>query len=216
MKLWVKVKEAGLDFFVAFILLLFFLLSSLQIASLKPVVSFFQDVSGVYEGASLKREVIKEVTGETLDYVKGANLNLPYTSKELFHLTEVRSLFLNIRKVWLVSVVLTFTIFLLTHFEVLQWQERVKVITKSLTIIFLVFDLCVLFSFPRFFTIFHQISFSPGTWEFAKDDLLTTWFPYQFWVSQTALVLSFCTFLSAISSFVLRLSLFSPPPPTSN
>lgn len=204
-----KVKEVSLELFVAFILLLFFLLSSLQIASFKPVIFFFQDKSGVYEGASLKKEVIREVTEETLDYVKGANLNLPYTQREKFHLTEVRSLFLNIRKIWLVSVILTFVIFLLTHLEVLQWQDRMKVITKGLTAVFLIFDLCILFSFPQFFTFFHKSLFSPGTWEFSQSALLITLFPYQFWVSQTVFVLSFSAFLSATSFLVLRL--FLPP-----
>jgi len=203
----VKVKQFSLDLIAAFILLSFFLLSSIQIASLKPVVFFFQDISGVYEGADFgfKKEVIQEATEETLDYVKGANLNLPYTQREKFHLAEVRSLFLNIRKVWLVSVILTFGILLLIHLKVLQWQERIKVITKSLTIFCLVLDLGLLFLFPHFFTVFHQILFSPGTWEFAKEDLLTALFPYQFWVMQTIFVLSFSAFLSAISFFVLRL-----------
>lgn len=204
-----KIKEVILDFFVALVLLLFFLLSSIQIASFKPVVFFLQDTVGVYEEVSLTREVIKKVTGETLDYVKGADVELPYTLREKFHLTEVRALFLNARKYWLVSVVLVFTIILLTHVEVLQWEERMKVITRGLTIFFLILDLCVLFSFFRFFEVLHKILFSPGTWEFTKDSLLTTLFPYQFWVSQTVFVLSFSAFLSAISSFFLRL-LLSP------
>lgn len=209
MKLWLKVKEAGIDFFVASVLLLFFFLTSIQVASLKPVVFFLQDIGGVYEGASLRKEVMEEVTRGTLSHIKGAEPDLPYTMRERSHLVEVRSLFLDVRKFWLISVGLAFMIFLLTHLEVLQWQERVRVITKGLTIVFLMLDLGLLFFFSRFFTIFHKTLFSPGTWEFSETDLLTILFPYQFWVGQTVFVLSFSAFLSAISSFILRWSLSS-------
>lgn len=209
MKPWLKIKELGIDFLVSLVLFSFFLLSSVQVASLKPVVLFLQEISGVYEGVGLEREVVERLTGETLDYVRGSEGELPYTTRENFHLSEGRSLFLRARRIWLVLTLSIFLIVVLISLEALKWRDRLKIISRDLAVFFLILDLGVLFLFRRFFALFHRILFSPGTWEFGQGDLLIRLFSYQFWICQAALVLSLAAFLSAFFSSFLRL-FFSP------
>lgn len=209
MKPWLKIKELGIDLLVSLILFSFFLLSSVQVASLKPVVLFLQEISGVSEVVSPEKGAAEGLTGKTLDYVKGAKTELPYTARENFHLSEARSLFLKARRAWIVMAVSFFSIIVLISLEALKWQDRLRVISWGLAVFFLILDLGILFLFRHFFRLFHRILFSPGTWEFSQDDLLITLFPYQFWISQTALVLSLATFLSAFFSSLLKLA-FSP------
>lgn len=209
MKPWLKIKELGIDLLVGLILFSFFLLSSVQVAGLKPVVLFLQEISGVYEGISLERETVESLTGKTLDYIQGAETELAYTTREIFHLSEARSLFLKARRVWIVLTVSFFLIIALIGLEALKWRDRLRVISRGLAVFFLIFDLGVLLFFRYSFSLFHRLLFSPGTWEFGRGDLLITLFPYQFWICQAALVLSLATFLSAFFSSLLRL-VFSP------
>lgn len=208
MTLWVKIKEAGIDFLVALIFLFFFPLSSLQVASQRPVVFFFQEISGVYERMGIGQETARDLTVQALDFIGGKEIKLAYTTRENFHLEEVRSLFLKAKRAWLVTAGMALAVVFLIRWRVLEWKKRLGVITKGVAVFFLVVDLVVLFFFASFFQRFHEAFFTPGTWQFGQKDLLTTLFPYQFWVVEAAFVLSFSAFLSTLFSFVLGTFLF--------
>jgi len=182
------------------IFLLFFLSTSIQIASSLPLVYFFQDLSGVYSQSS-DRLLKQKITKTTLSYVKGENFPLPFTPKENFHLKEVRQVFSKGKKIWLFSCSVALP--LLIYFSFFA-QEKIRPLGRFLTILFLFFDLCLLFAFPYFFRLFHQILFSPGSWQFGKDSLLLQLFPYQFWVIQSFFVFSLAAFLSSLTFFFLR------------
>jgi len=63
-------------------------------------------------------------------------------------------------------------------------------------------------SFDWFFTTFHEIFFTPDTWQFPSDDRMITLFPYGFWSDVTLLVglvtLALAVMVWAIGSVGLR------------
>lgn len=205
MTLWAKVKEVGIDLLLAFIFLSFFLFSSFQLASQKPVVFFIQEISGVYQGTEAEKAATRDLTIKTLDFIEGEaeEVDLLYTQREKFHLEETRKLFLKARRVWLILTSLVVLTLLFIRWTVLGWSERVRVITKGVAVFFFAVDLLVLFLFSSFFDRFHRFFFTPGTWQFGEKALLINLFPYRFWVVEAAFVLSLSAFLSTAVSFLL-------------
>jgi integral membrane protein (TIGR01906 family) len=198
------VKEVFFVFLIGLIFLSFFLLTSIQIASLPEVVNFQQKLSGVHEGSGLETEEIIKVTSQALDYVHGRDSSsLPYTSREMFHLGEVRNLFRKARLFWLISAVASFLILFWSSWASLLWRERFKRVSKGITFTLLLFDLVTIFFFSFFFEGFHRIFFQPGTWAFEENALLIRLFPYRFWFCQTFLVLGLTTLFSTNINLLL-------------
>lgn len=199
------VKEVFFDFFIGLTFLSFFLLTSIQIASLPEVVNFQQNISGVYADPGLEKEEVIGLTSQTLDYIKGRNLSsLPYTPREMFHLGEVKDLFMKTRLVWLISSVSSLLILFRFRWDTFLGDQRLKKINKGMMFTLLAFDLTTFFFFSPFFEGFHQVFFQPGTWAFSETDLLIKLFPYDFWFQEAFLVLGLTTLFSVSVNFLLK------------
>lgn len=199
-------KEILLDFFVGLTFFSFFLLSSVQIASLNSVVGFQQKISGVYEKSGLEKEEVISITSQTLDFVKGRSLpSLPYTPREIFHLGEVKNIFAKTRFLWLISAALSFLILLWSNQAVFLWRQRFKKIYKGVTLALLALDLITFFFFPFVFEEFHSLFFKEGSWVFSENDLLIRLFPYRFWFCQTFLTLGLATLFPTGAGFLPKI-----------
>lgn len=202
MRPWGKVNSFSL--FLILILFSFFLTTAVQIAKVFPLVSLFQSLGGVY--SSFPPEEGKKITRNTLLYLQGRESSLPYTPEEIAHLQAVRRLFVWERAVWRLSFFFLLLFFLLAR---LGWLslEQIKIVTRLLGLFFLFLDILLLFFFPQFFRLFHEILFPPGSWQFSPDKILVQLFPYQFWLIQSFFVFSFSALLSSFTFFFLRTSL---------
>ena len=119
---------------------------------------------------------------ETMDFLNGDELNLNYTTGEISHLEDVKSVMTFIDYLFYLSLIIV--TFMITYYKRNKQQLKKSFkyggITTLISIGFVLFF--SLFAFNSAFTIFHKIFFPQGNWIFPNDSLLIQTFPIDFFV----------------------------------
>ena len=121
---------------------------------------------------------------ETLDFLREkGELQLNYTAAERTHLEDVVTVMRYVDYIFY-GLLLAATLFIISN-----WNNRPLlrklfryggISTVSAALVILIF---VLLSFNTSFTVFHQLFFPQGNWQFPADSLLIQTFPLKFFVS---------------------------------
>lgn len=127
---------------------------------------------------------LTEEQKNTLEFSRGkiiqTNLLSEYTEKEIAHLKEVQTIFRWSDALFYFSL-LIITLTLTYHRKNQEVIKKMLTVGGKKTIIFLAILLFVsLISFPHLFTLFHQIFFPQGNWQFPAESLLIQTFPFAF------------------------------------
>lgn len=139
---------------------------------------------------------------QTMDYLQNdAPLTLPYTAEERSHLEDVKKV-INVVDYFFYGITLAVlgTLFFFRNdkkdLHKLLWYSGLTIVG-----IILLVELLSLLSFNGVFTLFHQLFFPQGNWQFPADSLLIQTFPLEFFITISSRI-----FLTAIllgSLFIL-------------
>ncbi len=142
------------------------------------------DLALFFTDLSLNQEI-------TLNYLKDPNkLGLNYTDLEISHLEDVRKVMdwaEGIFYLSLLAVLSTILYFYKDKFKLKKLFLWGGIIITTLVGIIL---LLAIVSFSSSFTIFHQIFFPQGNWQFPAESLLIQTFPFDFFVGISYLIFS--------------------------
>ena len=126
-----------------------------------------------------------------------------YKSRELSHMLDVQKVYQTVWRVWQMIILLI----LLTGFLLWRFSTRITlpsaIQTGGLLTSGLIFALGLLavVAWRGWFTAFHQIFFTPGSWLFEYSDTLIRLFPEKFWFDSALTLLS----VSIIEGLLLAL-----------
>ncbi len=139
---------------------------------------------------------------QVIDYLQNdAPLTLPYTAEERSHLEDVKDV-MNVVDYFFygIALVVLGTLFLFRHyqkdFHQLLWYSGLTTIG-----IILLIGILSLLSFNGLFTLFHQLFFPQGNWQFPAESLLIQTFPLDFFITISSRI--FLTTLILGSLFIL-------------
>lgn len=121
---------------------------------------------------------------QTIDYLQNQQeLSLNYTAIELSHLEDVKAVMTWADYLFYFSLLISTLI--LTWERKKSWKKLLfygGIVTISLIA---VIGIITIISFDFIFTLFHQIFFSQGNWQFAFDSLLIQTFPEDFFIGMS-------------------------------
>ncbi len=139
---------------------------------------------------------------QLMDYLQNdVPLTLPYTVAERTHLEDVQQVMNGMDYFFYgTTLVIISTLFLFQHdkkhLHQLLWSGGLTTVG-----IILLVGLFSVFSFNGVFTLFHQLFFPQGNWQFPVDSLLIQTFPLEFFVTISSRI--FFTTLILGSFFIL-------------
>lgn len=162
--MWDKMQTKGILTIAGLVMLpIFFLLLSSQLTLL------------FYPLTPTQEEVFRFLA-------EGGGLNLNYTAAEISHLQDVATVMGGVNVFFYASGVAL--LFILLYF----WKDKSRLHKllryggiASMAMIGILF-LGILLAFNSSFTLFHQLFFPQGNWQFAADSLLIQTFPMEFFV----------------------------------
>ena len=135
-----------------------------------------------------------------------AELSSDYTSLETAHLQDVKEVMGWADALFLISVLLLFLFS--WHFKINYNQLKLGKIMQTAGLISLfaagLVLLLMLLSFQFIFTLFHQLFFPQGNWQFAADSLLIQTFPGSFFTAIGLKIFFIAISFSAIIYFIAR------------
>jgi len=115
-----------------------------------------------------------------------------YKARELSHMLDVQKVYQSVWHVWQVIALLT----LLTGFLLWRFSDHI-ILPSAIQVggfltsgLIFVLGLLAVVAWRSWFTIFHQIFFSPGSWMFEYSDTLIRLFPIKFWFDSALTLLS--------------------------
>ncbi len=159
--------------------------------------------------AVLSFHPLTTIQEEVFQFMEGKNESaMAYTAAEISHLQDVAQV---MQKVNLALYVLSI---MLAGLLASSWKKKAlmqKMLYSGgiITVAFLVILLlAMVISFNGLFTLFHQLFFPQGNWQFAADSFLIHAFPIPFFMN-ISLIIFGLTFMLGIS--VLFISLFMKP-----
>lgn len=121
-----------------------------------------------------------------------------YNDREVQHMFDVRVIVAQVLGVWIVTAVLALASVAALqstgHTATLRWSLLGGAALTAGILIFLVAFIAI--GFNQFFTLFHQIFFSEGTWTFLWSDSFIRLFPLTFWF-HTFLFVGLATLIEA-------------------
>lgn len=184
-------------------------------------------VSCLMLGATLTLELMTDIPGlmwmhrlskthatqqsiEITNWINGTSntLKVPLTGPEMRHLEDVKEL-LGFRNWLFVLSVLTLSLIAFdsiqagTLRQVLRYAIRIQllsIVAMALTM------LVAILNWNIAFTLFHEVLFPPGTWQFPIDSTLIQLYPEQFW--STGALLFFILFILCVITINSTLHLF--------
>ncbi|MDY0088226.1 MAG: DUF1461 domain-containing protein [Coriobacteriia bacterium] len=111
-----------------------------------------------------------------------------FDEKALAHLADVRDLLHSVRLVTYVAIVATAAWFLITIRARWKHELSISLLAAALGILATMGLAAALAcaDFEWFFTAFHGVFFTHGTWQFPGDALLIGLFPERFWIVSAA------------------------------
>lgn len=133
-----------------------------------------------YPQTENQQQTIQFVQGRTPEVELKSALN--YTSAELSHLQDVQKVMSTTEYLFLISFLTTLTILGLNFRnktilkKLLRYGGIATLIATGIILLFL------LVAFNSSFTIFHQLFFPQGNWQFPFDSLLIQTFPLEFFI----------------------------------
>lgn len=132
----------------------------------------------------------------TVNYLKQNQLlNLNYTSNELSHLDDVKSVMKGVDYLFYITLLILTLFFTYykkdkkTSLYLLKSGSIATIVSLTLLVVF------SLISFKSVFTLFHKMFFPQGNWMFSADSLLIQTFPPEFF------------FMFALKAFLLTIFL---------
>ncbi len=134
----------------------------------------------------------------TLQFFQGGKLTLNYTTAELSHLEDAAQVIDSADFFFYGSGII------ILGMAIHSWKDRIQlqklaryggVITVSLLFFLL---LLLLVNFNGLFTLFHQLFFPQGNWQFAADSLLIQTFPTGFFVKISIAIVAVTLFLGSL------------------
>ncbi len=134
-----------------------------------------------YPQTENQQQTIKFVQGRTQTISLQNNFN--YTSAEFSHLQDVEKVMSTTEYLFLISLLTTLTILGINFHnklflkKLLRYGGIATLIATGMVLLFL------LFAFGSSFTIFHQLFFPQGNWQFPFNSLLIQTFPLDFFIS---------------------------------
>lgn len=207
-------------YILAFSLYIFLFTSSLRLLATRTWVVMEQKRAGVAEETQFSDKELKEIDARVLRFVNSREL-LPsisvirndkevkvFKAREVRHLYDVQGIFRVFS--WARSISM-FLLLLLFCLLVLGDRDRKRLIygySSTAGLFFLVtvggLFLFVLFAFDLFFTEFHQLFFTPGTWIFGSGEILPQLFPERFWLESALALTAACIAETALVIFIFR------------
>lgn len=148
-----------------------------------------------------------------LDYLKTHTFEvekyylLNFSPSEHVHMQDVRWLIQSVYRIWIFCSVLLLGLFI-THIRRKSLQEFSKLWKRAVITTVLLFGsigIIATVAWNFFFTLFHQLLFTPGTWSFPQTTTLIRLFPELFWQVTTASVFLGIIFLHLIVLLILRI-----------
>ena len=121
---------------------------------------------------------------ETINFVESKNsLSLNYTASELSHLQDVQKVMEIMNVVFYLSLIICASLIVYSYKNKPELQKMLLYGGISTTIFLALILLATFLNFDSAFTLFHQLFFPQGNWQFAADSLLITTFPIEFFIS---------------------------------
>ncbi len=127
-----------------------------------------------------------------------------YNLRELSHMLDVQNVYQSVGRAWHLIIFLT----LLTGLLIGLFSDRIDLPSAILAGGFLtsglifVLGVLALVAWQGWFTAFHQIFFSQGSWLFEYTDTLIRLFPQKFWVDSTLTLLSISFIEGLLLAFI--------------
>ncbi len=121
------------------------------------------------------------LTELVLEYIRGIDVSMiPFTSEEVAHLQDVRSLVGIGEELVVVSGLILLIFIPLTWWRKRNYKLALKPVFVGSIIVFVIaLTIAIIgyFAFESIFIVFHKIFFPQGGWQFASNSLLIILFP---------------------------------------
>lgn len=168
------------------------------------------ELAGAPAGNDLKPASRVALAKKVVEFLRGRadrNSLTRFESRELDHLEDVKKLFNRLETIQRLASALFAAAAI--YLAILRHQRLLFIRTigtgGALTLILTALIAALsLFDFGSFFSGFHELFFSPGTWLFPPDSLLIKVFPLSFWMAAARMLL----ILTGIESLVLTVGLW--------
>jgi integral membrane protein (TIGR01906 family) len=214
-----RAASIALSFFLASAIFVFVVCVGLYVVSapfaVKRVAYATQDRAGG-EPASDERIDLASLTtryvrtgSHATDLIEYYYRDLMAGSDSVGHLTDVHHVFRWVWVVWTACAVLVVGV--VTGAVVRRkwrWLSRTLYSTACAGVVTPVaLGVIGLIAFGPFFTLFHEIMFPQGNWEFPADSLLIQTFPEPFWIASMGLLLACVatgSLLVGLAGFLIR------------
>ncbi|HLD73072.1 MAG TPA: DUF1461 domain-containing protein [Candidatus Nanoarchaeia archaeon] len=152
-----------------------------------------------------------ENQAQTINYVSNrGELNLNYTALEISHLDDVKKVIQEADYLFYLSLVIVagmILYYLKDRFKLKKLLLWGGITTTAVMGIILLWGII---SFNSSFTIFHQIFFPQGNWQFPTDSLLIQTFPLEFFI-EISLFIFILTLIEGIVFILLGIYLKDGP-----
>ena len=134
----------------------------------------------------------------TLQFLQGGTVTLNYIVAEISHLEDVAEVMKGVHFLSYASGIIILFLVLHSWKDKIQLQKLIRYGGMATIIVIALILLLILFNFHSFFTIFHQIFFPQGNWQFAADSLLIQTFPIEFFVKISIAIFALTLLLGSL------------------
>lgn len=178
-----SMKKTALIFVSIFVLLspLLFLLLSYQSTA-------FQEK---YYSAPEQKEVLYFLQENT-------EMKENFTALEISHLQDVQKVMRSVNYLFYLILTLAIILGIFLYRQALLSKALFYSSIVSLSLFALIF-IFYFFGFSSLFTVFHQVFFPQGNWQFSADSLLINTFPFEFFTKLSGIIFGKAAALAAIA-----------------
>lgn len=152
---------------------------------------------------------------QTIDFlIKDQKLDLPYTKEEIAHLQDVQNVMQAANYLFYLSALILGVIIYLNYKNNRHQNnnskkngnllQKLRTGSSSALIVLVLVLIFILLDFDSVFTMFHQVFFPQGNWQFAADSLLIQTFPLPFFTAIGLKIFLLTALLSGSIYFIVR------------